>query len=92
MDAANGPLTSDEVAGHRIWVLLFDTSSMQPEDVQKAADAAVKWANEKMSPADLVAVASIGSTLQILTDFTSDKDKVLRDAAGVCRRRRHGDR
>src|SRR5262245_1036198 len=77
VDAANGPLTSDEVAGHRVWVLLFDTSSMQPEDVQKAADSAVKWAKEKMSPADLVAIASIGSTLQILTDFTTDQAKVL---------------
>jgi VWFA-related protein len=77
VDAANGALTSDEIAGHRVWVLLFDTSSMQPEDVQKAADSAVKWAKEKMSPADLVAVASIGSTLQILLDFTTDQTKVL---------------
>ena len=30
-----------------------------------------------MSPADLVAIASIGSTLQILTDFTTDQAKVL---------------
>jgi VWFA-related protein len=77
VDAANGPLTSNEVAGHRVWVLLFDTSSMQPEDVQKAVDAAVKWTTDKMSPADLVAIASIGSTLQVITDFTTDKDKVL---------------
>ncbi len=70
------PLTSDEVAGHRVWILLFDTSSMQPEDVQKAADAAIKWTDTKMSPADLVAVASIGSTLQILRDLTTDKDAV----------------
>jgi VWFA-related protein len=70
------PLTSDEVAGHRIWVILFDTSSMQPEDVQKAADAALKWTETKMSPADLVAVASIGSTLKVLLDFTTDKDAV----------------
>jgi len=70
------PLTSNEVAGHRVWILLFDTSSMQPEDVQKAADAAISWTDSKMSPADLVAVASIGSTLQILQDFTTDKDAV----------------
>jgi VWFA-related protein len=70
------PLTSNEVAGHRVWILLFDTSSMQPEDVQKAADAAISWTDTKMSPADLVAVASIGSTLQILQDFTTDKDAV----------------
>ncbi len=72
------PLTSDEVAGHRVWVLLFDTSSMQPEEIQKAADAALKWAETRMSPADLVAVASISSTLQVLQDFTTDKDAVHR--------------
>ncbi len=77
VDAANGAITSDEVAGHRVWVLLFDTSSMQPEDVQKAADAAIAWAKDKMTPADLVAVASIGSTLQIISDFTTDQTKVL---------------
>ena len=57
VDASQGPLTSSEVAGHRVWVLLFDTSSMQPEDVQKAADAAITWGQERMSTADLVAVA-----------------------------------
>lgn len=76
IDAAATPLTSDEVAGHRVWILLFDTSSMQPEDVQKAADAALKWSNEKMSTSDLVAIASISSTLQILTDFTNDKARI----------------
>ena len=77
VDASRGALTSEDVAGRRIWVLLFDTSSMQPEDIQKAADAAIKWGNERMSPADLVAIASIGSTLQILSDFTNDKEKIL---------------
>ena len=77
VEASRGPLTSAEVAGRRIWILLFDTSSMQPEDVQKAADAAIKWGQERMSAADLVAVASIGSTLQILTDFTNDRDRIV---------------
>ena len=76
IDASMMPLTSDEVAGHRVWILLFDTSSMQPEDVQKAADAAIKWSTDKMSTSDLVAVAAISSTLQILTDFTNDKAKI----------------
>jgi VWFA-related protein len=70
------PLTSGDVAGHRLLTLLFDTSSMQPEDVQKATDEAIKWVDEKMSPADLVAVATIGSTLQILSDFTGTKEQV----------------
>ena len=70
------PLTSEDVAGHRLLTLLFDTSSMQPEDVQKAVDSAIKWVDEQMTPADLVAVASIGASLQILTDFTSSKEQV----------------
>jgi len=70
------PLTSEDVAGHRLLTLLFDTSSMQPEDVQKATDEAIKWVDEKMTSADLVAVATIGSSLQILSDFTSDKAQV----------------
>ncbi len=49
---------------------------MQPEDVQKAADAAIKWVDQEMSPADLVAVAAIGSSLQILSDFSGDKERV----------------
>jgi len=70
------PLSSDEVAGHRLLTLLFDTSSMQPEDVQKAVDGAVKWVDGQMTPADLVAVAAIHSTLQVLSDFTSSKERL----------------
>ena len=50
-------MTSDELAGRRLIVLLFDVSSMQPEDVQRAVDAATKYVDEQMAPADLVAVA-----------------------------------
>ncbi len=69
-------MTSDELAGRRLIVLLFDVSSMQPEDVQRAVDGATKYVNEKMSPADLVSVASISSMLNVLTDFTSDRATV----------------
>jgi VWFA-related protein len=70
------PLTSEEVAGHRLLTLVFDTSSMQPEDVQKAIDSAVEWVDGQMTAADLVAVAAINSSLQVLTDFTSSKERL----------------
>jgi len=75
-DAAPKPMTSEELAGRRLIVLLFDISSMQPEDVQRAVDSANKYVNEKMSPADMVAVATISSQLDVLTDFSADKEKV----------------
>jgi VWFA-related protein len=69
-------MTSQALAGRRLIVLLFDISSMQPEDVQRAVDAATKYVNEKMSPADMVAVATVSSMLDVLTDFTADRAKV----------------
>ncbi len=74
-----GPLTTAAVAGRRLIVLLFDISSMQPEDVQRAVDSARRYVTDQMDDADMVAVATIASTLDVLTDFTSDRARV--DAA-----------
>jgi len=70
------PMTSDMLAGRRLITLVFDVSSMQPEDVQRAVDSAKKYVDQQMSPADMVAVATVGSTLTVLTDFTADREKV----------------
>src|SRR3954470_9701211 len=70
------PMTSDMLAGRRLITILFDVSSMQPEDVQRAVDSANKYVEQQMSPADLVAVATVGSTLSVLTDCTADRAKV----------------
>ena len=45
-----------------------------------------------MTPADLVAVATIGSTLDVLTDFTADRDKVAGALGTLALHRRHRDR
>ncbi|HJR58036.1 MAG TPA: VWA domain-containing protein [Vicinamibacterales bacterium] len=74
--AAATPLTAADVAGRRLMVLLFDTSSMQPEDVQRAIDSANTFVSEQMSPADLIAVATVSTALDVLIDFTGDRAKV----------------
>jgi VWFA-related protein len=74
-----GPMTADALAGRRLITLVFDISSMQPEDVQRAVDSARKYVDETMSTADLVAVATVGTLLDVLVDFTADRTKV--DAA-----------
>ena len=80
------------LAGRRLITLLFDVSSMQPEDVQRAVDSANKYVDKQMSPADLVAVATVGITLSVLTDFTADRAKVARGARHDRLHRRHLDR
>jgi VWFA-related protein len=74
---AAAPLSPEMFAGRRLVVLLFDISSMQPEEVQRAVDSAAKYAEERMAEADLVAVVTIGSTLNVLTDFTGEREQVL---------------
>ena len=76
--AANStaPITSETLAGRRLIVLLFDVSSMQPEDVQRSIDSANTFVKERMTAADLIAVATIGSMLDVLQDFTGDREKL----------------
>ena len=57
----------------RLIVLLFDLSSMQPDEIERAATAAQKYVDQQMAPADLVSVLSLGSSLQVNQDFTSDR-------------------
>ena len=59
-----------------MFVVLFDLSSMTAEETQRAVNAARKWTDETMSMTDLVALASIGSTLQLVRDFTNDEAKI----------------
>ena len=70
------PLAPADLAGRRLIVLLFDTSSMQPEEVQRAVDSAQTFVSEQMSSADLIAVATVSTALDVLTDFTGDRSKV----------------
>ena len=62
---------------HRMLAIVLDVSSMQPDDVQRAVDDSREWVGEKMTGADLVAIITIGSRLNVLTDFTSSKEDAL---------------
>ena len=78
--AAGPPPTGVEprtFAGRRLTLLLFDVSSMAPEDVQRAVDSAATFVREQMAPADLLAVATVGATLTVVTDFTASREEVL---------------
>jgi VWFA-related protein len=74
--AAPAPLRREDLAGRRLIVLLFDLSSMQPEDLDRAGKAAVDYVDHQMSDADLVAVASVDTTLEVLSDFTADRQAI----------------
>lgn len=61
---------------HRLIVLFFDIADMEPDEIERSTTAAEDYLNKQMLPADLVSVVSLGSSLQLLQDFTSDRDKL----------------
>lgn len=63
---------------HRLIVMFFDLSSMQPEDVDRAVGAARDYIDSKMQPADLVALVSLDTSLSMDQDFTADKTLLLK--------------
>ncbi len=65
------------VLDHRMMVLFFDMTSLQPEDLLRATDAAQKFVNEQMTAADLVSVVSFSTQFRINADFTNDKKVLL---------------
>ena len=63
---------------HRLIVLFVDTTSLQPEDLERVQQAARDYINKSMQNADLVSVVSLGNTLSLDQDFTADKQLLLR--------------
>jgi VWFA-related protein len=60
----------------RLVVLFFDLSSMEPDEVERATVSAQNYVDKQMAPADLVAVVSLGNSLNVDQDFTADRTQL----------------
>jgi VWFA-related protein len=80
--AKAGTAAPEELRNHRLIVMFFDLTSMQPDDLDRAQDAARNYINKQMHPADLVAVVSLDATLSLDQDFTASKDLLLKAVNG----------
>ncbi|MGA8266657.1 MAG: VWA domain-containing protein [Candidatus Acidiferrales bacterium] len=70
---------TNAVRDRRLLVLFFDMTSMENDDLLRAHDAAQKFIDKQMTPADLVSVVTYGNRLSVWADFTNDR-KVLAKA------------
>ena len=61
----------------RLMLFFFDFSAMDPEQIDRAVDAAKNFASSKMQPADLVALVSLATNMRVDLDFTDDKGKIM---------------
>lgn len=79
-DIVNRNFAADptQLKDHRLIVMFFDLSTMQPEDIDRAVDSAQDYVKNKMQPADLVALVSMSTALTMDQDFTADKAALQR--------------
>jgi VWFA-related protein len=63
---------------HRLMALYFDMSAMPPADQIRALTAAEKFVRTQMTTSDLVSIMRYaGSSVDILQDFTADRNRIL---------------
>jgi VWFA-related protein len=68
----------EALSNKRVIVLFFDLSSMNPDEIQRAVDAARKYVQNKMTSADMIAIVSLASSLRLDQDFTPDRAQLLK--------------
>ncbi|HYR41775.1 MAG TPA: VWA domain-containing protein [Terriglobia bacterium] len=71
--AQPSPASEIDLKDRRLIILFFDLSSMQPEEVERAAKSALDYVDKQMSPADIVSVVSLSNSLSVNLDFTADR-------------------
>ena len=70
-DSINSP---NQFKDRRLIILFFDLSSMEPDEIDRAVTSAEHYVDTQMAPADLVSIVSLGSSLLVNQDFTSDHE------------------
>ena len=72
-----------DMHGRRLLVFFFDTSSMQPEEIERAVTSAREYVQTKLTPADMVAVVSLATSLEVNQDFTDNREALLQVLGGM---------
>ncbi len=73
----NFAVDPQQLRDHRLIVMFFDMSSLGDDDTDRAVEAAQKYINTQMQPADLVALVSFSTAMSLDQDFTANKQALL---------------
>ena len=82
--------SANQFKDRRLIVLFFDLSAMEPDEIDRAVTAAEHYVDKQMAPGDLVSIVSLGSSLLVNQDFTSDHDLLKKQLQCVQRGQRPG--
>ena len=71
------PPKKEDLRDRRLIVMLFDISSMQPQEQVRSVDAAIKFLGTQMTTSDMVSIMTFGTDLKTVLDFTADRDQLI---------------
>src|SRR5215471_2495911 len=74
--AGKNAAPSLDARDRRLMLFFFDFSAMDPEQIDRAVDAAKNFVSNKMQPADLLALVSLATNMHVDLDFTDDKAQI----------------
>ena len=72
--AASASDANAQFKDRRLIILFFDLSAMEPDEIDHAVTSAQRYVDTQMAPADLVSIVSLGSSLLVNQDFTTNHD------------------
>src|ERR1035441_2486893 len=67
----------------RLMVMFFDQAGMPVADQIRAQQAAMKFLKSQITPSDLVAVMTYATSLNVVQDFTADRDLLTKVIHGL---------
>ena len=67
----------EDLRDRRLIVMLFDISSMEPQEQVRSVDAAIKFLGTQMTTSDMVSIMTFGTELKTVLDFTADRDQLI---------------
>ncbi len=72
-----------DLANVHFITLVLDLGDLQPQNIQKACDAAAEYLHKVVAPEDFVAIYWVDQSLHIALPFTHDKQKAVEAIDGV---------
>ena len=79
VSATAGGLANSQRKDKRLMAIFFDMTTMPQFDQIRAQENAIKFVKEQMTASDLVQIMVYGNKLNVVEEFTDDREKLLAD-------------
>ena len=80
---SSGGLANSQRKDKRLMAMFFDMTTMPQFDQIRAQENAIKFIKEQMTSSDLVQIMVYGNKLNVVEEFTDDREKLIKDLTAL---------